>query len=344
MKSQATSLALRQIGERLAEQMSRHGEVIRMDGRIHTRVDADVATAFTARELEHLKSQTYDIKKVALKSRIFIPVSTDGHPGAETISYDQWDSWGEAEIVESYSKPSPRVDAEKKNFPTKVYPIRASYGYSVQDLRAIAMTGSRLNSARAMQARRACEAKLDRLAAKGGTEVGRTGIVNDANVPVHATAFDWSFNTPAQTIHRALNSLAAQIQTQSNQVESPDTILFSTRHFQIVTGISFGPDNEKTVLRAWLENNPYGVRFADQWTELDGAGVGGTDRLMCYRRDPAVVELEVTQDYEEFPPEVRGMEFITECHLRTAGTVIRYPKAMCYADGTPDVDTFGAGV
>lgn len=344
---------VREIGRRLANELMNERSIgqVRIDGswcrigekiRVEygaRRLDADVATAFTARQLEHIKAQTYDIKKATLKARIFLPVSHEAHPGAQVISYDQWDSWGEAEVADTYSKDAPRVDAEKKNFPTKVAGLRISYGYDIQDLRAAAMSGSDLKGARAVQARRGMEAKFDRLAAKGDTKLGRTGFVNDANVPTFGgTAPNWAFSTPAQTMFRGLNALAAQVVVQSNQVESPDSILFPTKAFQILTGNTFGVDNEKTILRAWLENNPYGVRFADQWTELDGAGAGGADRIVCYRRDPAVVEVEVPQEYEEFPPEMRGLEFLIQCHMRTAGTVIRYPKAMVYADGTFDVE------
>lgn len=313
---------------------------VKIDGR-WVRLDADVATAFTARELEHVKAKTYDVKKLALKSRIFIPVSHDAHPGAEVISYDSWDAFGEAEVMDDYSKGSPRVDVDKKNFNTKVAGLRASYGFSVQDFRAAAMTGSRLNAARAVAGRRAIEAKLDKIAAKGDDRLGKKGFVNHASVPTFAgTAPAWSFATPAQTIFRGLNAIAAQVVTQTNQVEEPTAILLPTKAFQIVSGNTFGNDTPESILGAWLRTNPYGVRFADQWTELDGAGSGGVDRIVCYKRDPDVAEVEIPLEYLEHPPQMTGLVAVTECELRTGGTVVRYPKAMVYADGTFDIEDY----
>lgn len=332
-------IATRMLGERLEQVLRAAGGYVRMDGGRMVRVDAAVATAFAARELEYVKAQTYDIKKVALQARTFIPVSTEAPPGSEFISYDQWDTFGEAEIADAYSKDSPRVDGEKRNVPTKVFGLRASYGFSVQDFRAIAMSGSRLDLARAMQARRAIENALEKIAAVGVAHKGTTGLANNANVPLFGTALAWDFTTPSATIYRQLNAIAAAVIVNSKQVERPDTLLMPTKAFQIASQVPFGNDaNPKSVLQAFLENSPY-IRRVDQWVQLDGAGAGGTDRLVCYRYDPSVVQIEISQDYEEFPPEIRGLMFLTECHLRTAGTVIRYPLAMEYADGTFDTSS-----
>lgn len=329
------SLALQMIGEQLAAAMP-PGAMLRMDGDRHVRCDATVATAFTARELEHVKAQTYDVKKVALKARTLIPVSFEAHPGAEVISYDQYDGKGEAAVVENYSRDFPRVDAEKRNFGAKVFGIGDSYGYTIQDLRAIAMSGSKLNAARAMQARRAIEAKLERIACRGIPAIGRPGFATEGNVPLLGTAFNWTMNTPAQTIKRQLGALVQSVVTQSSDVWQPDTLVMPTDAYAIASEVSFGVDNGRSVLAVFLAENAY-IRQVEQWTQLDDAGAAaGQGRIVCYKRVPEVLELEISQDYEETPPEVRGMEFVIHGHLRTAGTVIRYPMAMAYADGTFD--------
>lgn len=327
------TMSLRQLGELVLNALPT-GSIVRVDGR-YRRLDAAVATAFIAQELEHLKSKTYDVTKVALRSRDFIPISNDAHPGVEVITYDQYDSFGEAAVVENYSKDFPRVDVDKLRFSDAVVSLGDSYGYNVQELRAIAMTGSRLNDARAMQARRGQEAKLDRIAALGLPKIGKTGFLNNANVDLFATALAWEMTTPAATIKRDLGAIVQNIVVNSDQVWAPDTLLLPTSAFAIASEVSFGTDNPKSVLAVFLEQSPY-IKSIDQWTRLDGAGAGGVDRIVAYLRDPMVLELEIPQEYEEMPPEVRGMEFLIHTHMRTGGTVIRYPMAVQYADGVFD--------
>lgn len=332
--SPQTPFSVSRLGELLLHVLP-HGSSVRLDGR-HRRLDAAVASAFVAQELEYLKSQTFDITKVALRARDFIPVSNETHPGAEVVAYDQYDSFGEAAVVENYATDFPRVDAEKQRFRDAIVSLGDSYGYSVQDLRAIAMTGSRLNDARAMQARRGQEAKLEKVATVGLPKIGKTGMLNDANVDLFATALAWDMTTPASTIKRDLGAIVQSIVVNSSQVWAPDTLLLPTSAFAIASEVSFGTDNPEPVLSVFLRTNPY-IRMIDQWVALDGAGAGGADRIVAYKRDKSVLELEIPQDYEEMPPEVRGMEFLVHTHMRTAGTAIRYPMAMQYADGTFDV-------
>lgn len=332
------SLSVRQMGEALAYSLRKSGPgVLRVDGRT-MRIDAAVATAFVARELEHVKSLTYDIKKVALRCRDFFPVSHEGHPGAEVISYDQYDSFGEAEITDNYDGDSPAVDAEKQNFGAKVFGLRDHYTFSLQDFRAIAMSGSRLSEIKPMQARRGIEAKLEKIVALGVPQKGVKGVLNHASVGIfpETPAFTWA--TPGRTMYRFLQALAQQVLIQSSQTEMANAILIAPSLYELCAGTPFGnEDGEKSVLQAFVDNSPT-IDFVDQWVQLTGAGAGGLDRAMAYRKDPAVVEVEITQEYEELAPEVRGMRYITECHMRTAGSVVRYPLAMLYADFTADTE------
>lgn len=310
------------------------GSTVRLDGRGSVRLDLAVSTAFIAQELEFVKSQLFDVKKVALKARTFIPVSHDVNPGAEVVAYDSYDTIGEAKIVEDYAKDFPRVDAEKKRLRDTIFEIGASYGWTFQDLRAIAMSGSRLNLERAMQARRAIEAKLDKLAALGATERGGTGFVNNADVVLFGTALSWSLATSGRTIKANLNALVQKVITDSKETHIPDTLLLPPKAFAVANEVTYSDQVETSALKSFLQDSPY-IRRVDQWTRLEAAGADGVkDRIVAYQMANDCMELEIPMEYEETAPEIRGKEFIVHASLRSAGTIVRRPLAMKYADGT----------
>ena len=90
------------------------------------RLDAD-ESVFFARELEHVKAQSYDVQYPELTATKNIPVSSEAGPGAETITYQQYDSVGFAKIISNYATDLPRVDLKGKEFTAKVKSIGASY-------------------------------------------------------------------------------------------------------------------------------------------------------------------------------------------------------------------------
>jgi hypothetical protein len=298
------------------------------------RLDAG-ETAVLARQLEYIYAQTYDVKYAELKARRFIPVDTSVDPGAEFYTYRQWDMFGMAEIIANYADDLPRVDVLAKEFPAPIKSLGASYGYSIQDLRRSAMAGSQLDSRRAMATRRANEQAVDQIAAFGNADAGLTGFTNHANVPLVAPDnAPWSSATALQIIPD-LNKLANAIVTASLEVFEPDTLVLDTASFQIINTkpMSTTGDADKTVLRFFLDNNPY-IRNIDQWTKLTDAGAAGVTRLVCYKRDPEVLSLVIPQEFEQFPPQARNLEFVIPTHSRIGGVSVRYPLAMAYMDGT----------
>ena len=91
--------------------------------------------------------------------------------------------------------------------------------------------------------------------------------------------------------------------------------------------------NTKTVLQAMLEANPW-IKNVDVWVRCDTASAAGKGRILLYRKAPEVLQFMLSQDFESFPPQVRGAKFTIQNHMRVGGMQIRYPKAMVYLDGT----------
>jgi hypothetical protein len=113
-------------------------------------------SVFFAREVEHIKTQTYDAKPKELKGLMLIPISTDASPGARLITYRRYASVGFAKIISDYANDFPRVDVYGEEESIKVYSIGDSYGYNIMEIREAAMTpGKNLELRRATSACRA---------------------------------------------------------------------------------------------------------------------------------------------------------------------------------------------
>jgi hypothetical protein len=292
-------------------------------------------TAAIAKQLEYVFTRTFDIKYPSLKARQFIPVNNEVPSGAQTYTYRQWDEYGMAEFIANYADDLPNVDATVKEFVAKIESIGDSYQYSVQDLRAAAMSGNQLDSRRAMVARRRIEAKIDDVMATGNAVVGMSGFVNNGNVPLVApTTGSWASATVAQIL-ADLRKLQRSIITTTKTVHSPDTLLLDTSSFDILANTEISLDNGSnvTILQHFLNTSPY-IRNIDQWNKFDLADAAGTGpRIVMYERSPEVVEMIIPQEFESFPPQARNLAFVVPCHARVGGVSWRYPLAAAYMDG-----------
>ena len=88
------------------------------------------------------------------------------------------------------------------------YPVRnlgGSFGYSIQEIRAAALTNTDLSGKKASAARKAMEVKIDAIATVGDAGAGLAGFVNNALItpasvanPGGGTA--WSTKTPTEIL------------------------------------------------------------------------------------------------------------------------------------------------
>lgn len=298
------------------------------------RLDAG-ETAALAKQLEFVYARTYDVKYAELKARRFIPIDTSVDPAAEFFTYRQWNMFGMAKLIANYADDLPRVDALAKEFPAPIKSLGASYGYSIQDMRRSARAGSQLETRRATAARRAHEQAFDEIMAFGNANAGILGFLNHPNVPIpSAVTGQWVTNnaTPLQMIED-LNVLVNSIVLATLETFTPDTLLLDNAAFTRINTMPMSTtgDSDRTVLRFFLENNPY-IRNVDQWVRLNTAGAGGVTRAVAYLRSEEVLAGVEPQPFEQFPPQWRNLEAVIPTHSRIGGVRIQYPLAVAYMD------------
>jgi hypothetical protein len=304
--------------------------------KIYEHLDASESTYFS-QQLAVVKAGSYDVKYPNLKGRTFVPPDPVVDEGAQVIVYHQFDQVGLAKIIASYADDLPRADVKGKEFVASIKSLGASYGYNIQEIRASRRAGIPLETRKANAARRAVEEKIDAIIAKGDTANGLVGLLNQPNallytVPNGAGASPlWANKTPAEIL-ADLSNVAMYIVTQTKETEVPDTIILPTASYGYVANTTLGYGVSTTILSQFLATNPY-IKNVESWAQLAGAGSGGTNRLVCYRRDPDALQVAIPVEFEQFDAEPRGLEFVVPCHARIGGVLLYYPLSMAYADG-----------
>lgn len=303
----------------------------------YSQLDAD-ESIFFHRQLEFLKSKSYDIVYPELKARQLIPVSYEAGPGADTIAYEQYDMVGVARIISSYADDLPRADVKGKEFVGKVRSIGDSFGFTIQEIRAARFANKPLEQRRADAARRAALQLENTIAWFGDTTHGLGGLLNNANIPEFTIPADgtgasalWTAKS-ADQILRDMNGVANLPIVNTKGTHVPDTMLLPVAQYALISSTPRSSTSDTTILNYFLANNPF-IKKVEWLNELTGAYAGPTNGIFVYKKDPNFLTLEVPQDFEMFPVQERNLELITPCHMRTGGVKLYYPLACAFGKG-----------
>lgn len=290
-----------------------------------------------ARQLEYIRPGMFEVQYPQLKGKQLVPVNNAVSTGAEQYTVRVTDKVGEAVVTSNYSEDAPSVDVKGSESTQKLVGIRASYRYTIQEMRAGMLAGQPLDVRKAMAARDVIERRLDDIILKGYAAVGLNGLLtltstNSYTIPNGAAGSKlWSKKTALEVL-ADLNGLVNKIVSDSLEVEEPDTLLLPLSAYTEVTTRPIGLDANKTIAEFFLKNTPY-VKQLVSTHKSETAGSGSTRRMVAYNRDAMKLEALIPQEFEQFAPETRGMTISIECHARSGGVVPYFPQSIGLADG-----------
>src|SRR5690606_8553480 len=223
--------------------------------------------------------------------------------------------------------------------------LGCSYGYNIMEIRKSQARGKSLEQRKANAAKRAILQKENSLAFLGDSATGLNGFLNHPNVPDvtipddnDSASTEWldadgvtPLKTPAQIL-RDLHVIANAVVNQTLGVESPTTLVLPRSLYLYIASTPWSTSNDgRTILEIFLQQSQF-IKEVDWLNELETAGDGNSKRAMAYRRDPEAVSLEIPQDFEQFDPQPRNLEFVVPCHSRFGGVLFYYPYSAVYAD------------
>lgn len=304
-------------------------------------LDAD-QSIFFARQLEYLKAKSYDIKYPALQATTLFPVSTEAGEGAETITYDQYDTVGIAKFISDYADDAPRSDAKGKQFSITIQSIGGSYGYTVQEIRASAFAGKNLTMLRSNAARRSNDTLVNKTAWFGDgspTWAGLVGVLFHPNVTKSAApvgAWTTGPKTPDQIISD-INFTINKVTDLTNGVEAVDTIVLPNLEYAHIAVTPRSSYSDTTILEflkrvypqiTFLQANELKTVTPNPRTGAESANV-----MLAYSRNPNNMTLEIPIIYEQFPAQERNLSYVVPVHSRLAGMNLYTPLSVHVVDG-----------
>lgn len=320
-------------------------------------------SAIFLRQLTEIITQTYDVQYPELKARKLIPADTRFNNGAEAFVWRQYNKVGQSKLVNSYANDFPNVEVQGLEFPGAFKSIGASYQFTVQDMRAAAMAGVPLDEKKAEAAKFAIETQLESICAIGDPAwnsvmgTGNGGFVSNADsmsaikggvftnfptssgtAPTVPGAGTWQtlLTTPATAAGLILNDVNFMQQAifyATQGVWAPDTLVLPTYHYGAISTTARSPVyTEDSILQFILSQSPW-LKSIEFWPYLNTAGAGGVPRVAMYKKDPKVLSLNISQEFEQFPPQIVNMAWKVPCHMRVGAVTVRYPKAVMFLDG-----------
>lgn len=313
-----------------------------------TRFDsAEDASVFFARELDYVKTKSYDVEYPEFTALNLFPITSEADPGAETVTYYTYDKTGAAKVIQNYSTDLPRADVNGKPSYAQVKSLGDSYGYSAQEMRASRLAGKSLDTRKGESARFQIDNLNNIIAWRGDEESGLMGVLSEGqSIPLYAIGqggesgkTKWTEKT-ADEILADVNGMAKQVARVTKNVERPDTLCLPAEVYMDISTRRI-PDTSTTVLAFIKKHSPY-IKHIVSAAELDADSVetnpyaaaeDGQGVAFLFKNDERKLALENPMPFYQYPLQVKGLETIIPCEARTAGVIVYYPFSALIAVG-----------
>lgn len=303
----------------------------------HPHLDA-YGNAIFAEKLQSARVQSYDQRFPELLGRTFVPIDNSEDPGVETIAVESYTTAGSFKLISAYADDLPRSDVLAEKTFVEVRDLGGSYGYNIKEVRNSVFAGKPLPPMKAAAARRSYEQAVDVLIALGDTKSGLYGLLTQPNVTAVTLAagagvganVTWATKTAAEK-YADLVFIRRQVQSVTNGIEDINTIIMPPDQYAMLEDEAYSENSDSSILDMFREKNP-GVDVF-KWHRAKGAGSGGTDRIVAYRKDPNYIRCVIPLEMEELEPEQRNLETLINAWSRFGGVICNFPLSMAYADG-----------
>ena len=306
--------------------------------------DSQATLGFLVSQTSAIEQEVYAIRYADIQYPNLVPVDTSAYPWAKTVTYFTVDQAGQADWMNGNASDMPFAEIAHTKYETTVEAAKIGYRFTLEEVnQAMMIPGMNLTSDKAAAAKRAADELVEKVVISGDVRKGFLGLVNQTSVPQAAvpngTASSplWANKTPGEILADVNNSIVGAW-SATQQIELHDTVLLPVNQYGLIAATPRSSNGDTTILKYLQDNNLYTSTTGKPLTirtlrQLSGAGAGGTNRMITYRRDPQVLKFHMPMPHQFFPPQQRMLEFIIPGMMRLGGLDVRLPKGISYNDG-----------
>lgn len=312
------------------------------------RMHMDSLTVAFARELEDIIKEVFQAEFPELIASQLMPeryVSAD----ALSFTYRLINKIGQAAIINENGSDIPKVDVEGKEFQQPIVTVGASYDFTILDQMRSGRLGISIDALKAEASRFAIELLIEKLACVGDASSGLVGLVNApgvaastklstgtwlAQIAAIGSATTTNATPPAVVVAQAIGADIGQmvndIATSTEGIHTPTDCLLPVSLYTALKTTPQSPGFNSNSLLKYLEEFT-DLKFT-QWPQLntaDAAGTSGVHGVVAvYKKDPKVLNLMMSQQFTQLPPQPIKMAYEIDCYARTGAAQVRYPLAV----------------
>lgn len=299
------------------------------------------ALSFLQQQAAHIEAEVYRLEYPQFKYTDLVPLDSSAPDWTKVVMFRAIDARGELKVFGPNSTDVPTADIAASQGFHEVKTAALGYTYTIEELGFAMLNNVNLDGEKAQAVRDLTEQGLNRIYLLGHDDIGE-GLYTSGNVaadtaPDTLEALIAGIGSPggAQQVlnffGQAYNSVYLD---NTNTVHRPDTFVLPPAQYQLLMRTLLSTDNASNVtLLQFLRTNFPDMQFVDDIL-LEGAGAGGADRMMIYKRDMRVVKGHDVMPLRFMAPATAdNINFKVPALVRTGGTEWRIPAAAQYIDG-----------
>ncbi|AUS89051.1 major capsid protein [Lysinibacillus sp. YS11] len=286
-------------------------------------------------DLNAIDKRVYEPHASELKARSIFSLKTDIPAGAKTYSYDVLTRSGAAKILAPGATDVPLVDADLTEETVKIYSIAAAFNISIFEVREAEMAGRPIDVTKADTVRKAIAEKENQVAFSGDKKHGIKGLTDSVGIQVYATpqnnggtSTKWADKTGEEIID---DIIEAKSKVDMLNGHEADTLLLTPEAKKQLQKKVYNEFTKQTALQYLQSENMF--KRIETINDLKGKGLANTDCFVVLDSSPDVAELGIPLDITRHPQEYAFPNTKVPFEERTTGLIIRYPMAICRADG-----------